>query len=205
MTKCHLFAAALRSGFSCIADSLLQLAPLSQRVGTLMVKAAVNFDALAPYKLLLGSVQIQPAIPAPQCDVCTVACWKGVFGAGAAVCEALQPVTRRPEIERFTCCLLVESRKFMQELAQKYQVRAMPTFLAFHKGEKVGECVGADLGKIGQLIEKCASSLTPFIECPKALCRPFDLVSLVSCMVVRIFAACDVDYWGGASLVFSGL
>lgn len=33
----------------------------------------------------------------------------------------------------------------------------MPTFLAFHKGEKVGECVGADLGKIGQLIEKYAS------------------------------------------------
>ena len=93
----------------------------------------------------------------------------------------------------------------MQELAQKYQVRAMPTFLAFLKGEKVGECVGADLGKIGQLIEKCASSLTPFIGCPKGLCRPFDLVSLVSCMVVRIFAACDVDYWGGASLVFSGL
>ena len=54
---------------------------------------------------------------------------------------------------------------YVQELAKEYQVRAMPTFKAFIKGEMVGECIGADLGKIGELIEKCAPPSSPCPEC----------------------------------------
>lgn len=48
-----------------------------------------------------------------------------------------------------------------QDLAQKFAVRAMPTFMAFYKGEKIGDCVGADLSKIGKLIEECVLTSVP--------------------------------------------
>jgi hypothetical protein len=54
------------------------------------------------------------------------------------------------------CILWILRLHNVQDLAQKYNVRAMPTFVAFLKGEKVGEVVGADLGKIGGLIQQYA-------------------------------------------------
>jgi thioredoxin-related protein len=55
----------------------------------------------------------------------------------------------------------------VQELAQKYQVRAMPTFIAFYKGEQVGTVVGADLSKIGELLEQYVASLYGVQFCRK--------------------------------------
>ena len=41
-----------------------------------------------------------------------------------------------------------------KDAAQQYGVRAMPTFLFFHKGTKVAEMKGADSGKLTQIVEE---------------------------------------------------
>eukprot|EP00892_Ulva_mutabilis_P010063 jgi/Ulvmu1/7429/UM036_0090.1 len=41
-----------------------------------------------------------------------------------------------------------------EDLAQKYGIRAMPTFIAFRKGEQVEQVVGANMGKIEALLEQ---------------------------------------------------
>eukprot|EP00892_Ulva_mutabilis_P010065 jgi/Ulvmu1/7430/UM036_0091.1 len=44
------------------------------------------------------------------------------------------------------------------DLSQKFSIRAMPTFIAFRKGEQVEQVVGADLEKIEALLEQIAST-----------------------------------------------
>ncbi|KAI5452330.1 hypothetical protein NCC49_000892 [Naganishia albida] len=44
------------------------------------------------------------------------------------------------------------------EIAQALSIRAMPTFLAFKKGEKIGELTGAVPAKLKALIEQAAAS-----------------------------------------------
>lgn len=44
-----------------------------------------------------------------------------------------------------------------EDISQEYGIRAMPTFIAFKNGEKAGEVVGADPGKIEQLVQQFAS------------------------------------------------
>ena len=44
----------------------------------------------------------------------------------------------------------------MQELATKYKISAMPTFIAFKDGEKVEQIVGADMNKVTAIITQCA-------------------------------------------------
>ena len=39
------------------------------------------------------------------------------------------------------------------EVSQAAGIRAMPTFQTYHKGKKVGEVLGADLGKLTKLID----------------------------------------------------
>ena len=41
-----------------------------------------------------------------------------------------------------------------QELAAEYQISAMPTFMCFKDGQKVGELQGADINRLTQLIEE---------------------------------------------------
>ena len=43
-----------------------------------------------------------------------------------------------------------------EDLAQEYKITAMPTFMAFLKGEKIDTIVGADPSKIDQCLQKCA-------------------------------------------------
>ena len=45
-----------------------------------------------------------------------------------------------------------------RELAMKYKISAMPTFIAFQKGEQVDMFMGADFGKILQLVENYGES-----------------------------------------------
>lgn len=40
------------------------------------------------------------------------------------------------------------------EVSQTAGIRAMPTFQTYHKGNKVGEVLGADLKKLRQLVEE---------------------------------------------------
>ncbi|KAG8982510.1 hypothetical protein FRB90_006730 [Tulasnella sp. 427] len=40
------------------------------------------------------------------------------------------------------------------DVSQEAGIRAMPTFIAFKKGEKIGDLVGANPGGLQQLIEK---------------------------------------------------
>jgi thioredoxin 1 len=42
----------------------------------------------------------------------------------------------------------------LPEIAQEYGIRAMPTFLIFKNGEQVDELVGANPGKLEQIIVK---------------------------------------------------
>lgn len=45
------------------------------------------------------------------------------------------------------------------ELSSKNGISAMPTFIAFLNGEEVGKVVGANLGKMEELIKKCGPGL----------------------------------------------
>ncbi|WZH42933.1 thioredoxin-like protein [Fusarium acuminatum] len=40
-----------------------------------------------------------------------------------------------------------------EDISQEYGIRAMPTFILFKDGEKVNEVVGADPGKVEQLVQ----------------------------------------------------
>ncbi|KAF9334680.1 Cytoplasmic thioredoxin isoenzyme 2 [Podila minutissima] len=40
------------------------------------------------------------------------------------------------------------------EVSQTAGIRAMPTFQTYHKGQKVGEVLGADLNKLKKLVEE---------------------------------------------------
>jgi thioredoxin 1 len=40
-----------------------------------------------------------------------------------------------------------------QDIAEKYGIQAMPTFMVFKNGSKVGEMVGADVGKLEALFQ----------------------------------------------------
>ncbi|KAJ4126998.1 thioredoxin trx1 [Fusarium equiseti] len=41
-----------------------------------------------------------------------------------------------------------------EDISQEYGIRAMPTFMAFKDGEKAGEVVGADPGKLQAMVEQ---------------------------------------------------
>lgn len=45
-----------------------------------------------------------------------------------------------------------------QDLATRFSIRAMPTFIAFRKGEEVEQVVGADVAKIEKLLEQITSA-----------------------------------------------
>ncbi|KAK6715841.1 hypothetical protein SNK04_006796 [Fusarium graminearum] len=44
-----------------------------------------------------------------------------------------------------------------EDISQEYGIRAMPTFMVFKDGEKVGEIVGADPNKLEQMVRQFAS------------------------------------------------
>ena len=44
----------------------------------------------------------------------------------------------------------------MQDLAKQHAVSSMPTFMAFLNGKKVDTIVGANVGKMEELIKQCA-------------------------------------------------
>jgi thiol-disulfide isomerase/thioredoxin len=53
-------------------------------------------------------------------------------------------------------------KALVQDLAKEYQVSAMPTFIAFLNGKKVGDVVGANLTKMEELIALCDLFFTSF-------------------------------------------
>ncbi|KAL8604750.1 hypothetical protein ACOMHN_017709 [Nucella lapillus] len=43
-----------------------------------------------------------------------------------------------------------------EEVAEKYEITAMPTFIMIREGEKAGECVGANEGKLRELVKSAS-------------------------------------------------
>lgn len=83
-------------------------------------------------------------------------CWLAVSPVGRFDLSACQfrirlvdsLCTKRQHIRHVSDCL--------QALSKKYKISAMPTFIAFNKGEKVQTIVGADLKKMTAVIASCA-------------------------------------------------
>ncbi|KIY72613.1 thioredoxin [Cylindrobasidium torrendii FP15055 ss-10] len=47
-----------------------------------------------------------------------------------------------------------------EEISQEVGIRAMPTFVVFKNGEKIGELVGANPGGLQELVQKAANAST---------------------------------------------
>lgn len=56
-----------------------------------------------------------------------------------------------------------EISKHLQEIAKKYEVKAMPTFLLIKEGVIVGRLVGANLDEIKKRIETLLQSNSDFV------------------------------------------
>ncbi|KAF9355170.1 hypothetical protein BGX34_010620 [Mortierella sp. NVP85] len=72
-------------------------------------------------------------------------------------CRAISPVFEKLSAEHPDIEFIKVDVDDAAEISQQVGIRAMPTFIAYNKGEKAGEVVGANPGKLNQLIEDLAS------------------------------------------------
>ena len=74
------------------------------------------------------------------------------FATWCGPCRMIAPVIEELAKNNEDVVFLKVDVDELEDLAIRYKVRAMPTFLFLKKGEKVGDLIGANKKKLGDLV-----------------------------------------------------
>nr|2XBI_A Chain A, THIOREDOXIN [Schistosoma mansoni] len=75
------------------------------------------------------------------------------FATWCGPCKTIAPLFKELS-EKYDAIFVKVDVDKLEETARKYNISAMPTFIAIKNGEKVGDVVGASIAKVEDMIKK---------------------------------------------------
>lgn len=105
---------------------------------------------------LLASIQVMQSITSVTAFADLLTANKNVlvdfYADWCGPCKMIAPIVERLAVANPQVAFVKVNVDDAQELTRKYGVSAMPTFMAFVNGSKVGEVMGADKAGIERLV-----------------------------------------------------